>query len=183
MMGMDGTVVAVSRSDSHSFSKQNQESIELVAAYGIEGDVHAGATIKHRSRLAKEGDQPNIRQVHLLHTEIFEELKEQGYEVLPGELGENITTKGLDILAMPKGTRLHIGSSAIVELTGLRNPCGQIDDFQKGLKDALLDHDAEGNLIRKSGVMSIVIASGDVVPGDPIRVELPPLPHERMERV
>jgi MOSC domain-containing protein YiiM len=103
--------------------------------------------------------------------------------VQPGDLGENITTSGLDLLALPAGTRLHLGASAVVEITGLRNPCIQIDHFQKGLMAATLDRDADGNLIRKAGIMSIVIADGDVRPGDVIRVELPDMPHRPLQPV
>lgn len=151
--------------------------IRLVAGHGVEGDAHFGTTVKHIHRVKQDPTQPNLRQVHLMHAELFDELRAQGFSVRPGEIGENITTRGLDILSLPRGTRLHIGSTAVVEVTGLRNPCVQIDRFQKGLLDAVLDRDDTGALIRKSGVMSIVIAGGDVVPGDAIEVVLPPEPY------
>ena len=136
-----------------------------------------GETVKHRSRVRKDPTQPNLRQVHLLPTELFEELHAKGFAVKPGDLGENITTSGIDLLALPTGTRLHLGADAVVAITGLRNPCIQLDHFQQGLMAATLDRDANGNLIRKAGIMSIVIAGGDVRPGDAIRVEMPAQPH------
>jgi MOSC domain-containing protein YiiM len=136
-----------------------------------------GETVKHRSRVRKDPMQPNLRQVHLLHIELFEELRAKGFAVKPADLGENITTEGIDLLALPAGTRLHLGASAVVEVTGLRNPCIQLDHFQQGLMAATVDKDADGNLIRKAGIMSIVITDGEVRPGDAIRVELPDMPH------
>jgi len=180
---MEGSVVAVSRSESHSFSKPNQESIQLIAGYGVEGDAHAGATVQHLSRMAKNPDTPNVRQVHLLHAEVFEEVHAAGFEVGPGQIGENVTTRGIDILALPTGTRLRLGKDAVVEVTGLRNPCAQIDDFQSGLMAAFLGKDEQGNLVRKSGVMGIVVTGGEVRPGDPIQVEFPSEPHRPLEKV
>lgn len=178
-----GEVVAVSISATHSFHKQNQGSIHLLSGLGVEGDAHMGKTVKHRSRVAQDPTQPNLRQVHLIHAELFEELQAAGFQVSPGELGENITTKGVQLLALPTGTLLYVGDTAVVELTGLRNPCPQLDRFQPGLKNAVLEQDASGNLIRKAGVMGIVLADGRVRPGDPIRVQLPPPPHRALERV
>lgn len=178
-----GTVVAVSRSGSHSFSKVNQERILLVAGLGVEGDAHMGVTVKHRSRVAQDPTQPNLRQVHLIHTELFEELKAKGFSVTAGDMGENITTRGIDLLGLPTHTRLCLGETAIVEVTGLRNPCAQLDRFQSGLMSAVLDRDGDGNLVRKAGIMGIVLAGGEVRPGDTIRVELPPEPHQPLERV
>ncbi len=170
---MNATISAVSLSARHMFSKPNVFSIRLIKGLGIEGDAHMGATVKHRSRAAKNATEPNLRQVHLIHEELFAELDAQGFRVAPGEMGENITTSGVDLLALPQGARLHLGESAIVEVTGLRDPCIQIDRFQQGLMKAVLGRDANGGIIRKSGVMSIVIAGGDVRAGDAIRVELP----------
>jgi MOSC domain-containing protein YiiM len=136
-----------------------------------------GETVRHRSRVRRDPTQPNLRQVHLIHTELFDELRDKGFDVKPGELGENITTSNIDLLALSTGTRLHIGASAVVEITGLRNPCVQLDTFQKGLMAATLDKDAAGNLVRKAGVMSVVLAGGDVRPGDIIKVERPASPH------
>ncbi|WP_309717257.1 MOSC domain-containing protein [Armatimonas sp.] len=177
------TVLAVSASPTHGFHKQAQAQIRLLAGLGVEGDAHCGATVKHRSRVAQNPDQPNLRQVHLMHSELFEELAAAGFTVAPGELGENITTRGIDLLSLPVGTRLHLGETAIVELTGLRNPCAQIENFQKGLLAAVLDRDESGNLVRKAGVMGIVLTGGTVRPGDAIHVVLPPEPHQPLERV
>ena len=177
-MAIDGPrVLAVCRSGRHGFSKPTALQIRLVAGLGVEGDAHAGETVKHRSRVRKDPTAPNLRQVHLIQAELFDELRGKGFAVQPGDLGENVTTSGIDLLALPTGTRLHLGATAMVEVTGLRNPCIQIDGFQKGLMKATLDKDAAGNLIRKAGIMSIVLAHGDVRPGDAIRVELPSMPH------
>jgi MOSC domain-containing protein YiiM len=166
-------VDSVARSARHSFSKTPQLYIRLIAGLGVEGDAHQGATVKHRSRVARDPHQPNLRQVHLIHAELFDELREKGFRVGPGEMGENITTRGVDLLLLPRGTRLRIGGTAVIELTGLRNPCVQIDRFQPGLMKAVLERDEAGHLVRKSGVMAIVIEGGDVYPEDPISVELP----------
>ncbi|RDI57761.1 MOSC domain-containing protein [Microvirga subterranea] len=174
---MGAIVTAVSSSASHSFGKRNQLSIRLLAGLGVAGDAHAGETVKHRSRVAKDPTQPNLRQVHLIHGELHDELNAAGFNVGAGEMGENITTRGIDLLGLPEGARLHIGDAATIEVTGLRNPCVQIDRFRKGMMKAVLGRDAQGNLVRKSGVMGIVLAGGDVSPGDAIRVELPDGPH------
>lgn len=172
-----GLVAAVSRSPTHSLSKPNADGIRLLAGLGVEGDAHQGATVKHRSRVAKNPATPNLRQVHLIHTELFEELGARGFSVSPGLMGENVTTTGVDLLALPTGTRLHLGEEAVVEVTGLRNPCRQLDSLQSGLMAATLDRDGDGNLIRKAGIMAIVVSGGVVRQGDQIRIELPPLPH------
>jgi MOSC domain-containing protein YiiM len=171
---MNAVVTAVSRSARHTFSKPIQLTIRLVAGLGVEGDAHLGETVKHRSRVRKNPLAPNLRQVHLLHEELFTELREQGFDVAAGAVGENVTTRGLDLLALPTGTRLRLGADAVVEVTGLRHPCGQLNDFQPGLMAATLGRDADGRLVRKAGVMAIVLAGGDVRPGDTIAVELPP---------
>lgn len=180
---MTATVVWVGKDAHHHFSKRPALSIRLVAGEGIEGDAHRGTTVKHRSRVAADPTQPNLRQVHLMHGELFDELAGKGFSVHPGDLGENITTRGVDLLALPTGTRLAIGDTAVVELTGLRNPCNQIETFQKGLLAAVLDRAPDGGLIRKAGVMAIVITGGDILPGDAITVTLPAEPHRRLERV
>jgi MOSC domain-containing protein YiiM len=180
---MNGTVVAVSKSATHSFSKPNQKSIRLRIGLGVEGDAHMGEKVQHRSRIAKDPNQPNLRQVHLIHAELHDELRERGFDIYPGQMGENITTRGIDLLSLPIGTRLHIGTTALVEVTGLRNPCYQLDDFQEGLMKAVLDRDEQGNLIRKAGVMGIVLTDGEVYVNDDIRVELPPEPHEQLKPV
>jgi len=174
---MSGVVVAVSLSPTHTFSKPNQATIRLLEGLGVEGDAHSGETVKHRSRVAVDPTQPNLRQVHLIHAELHDELQRAGFQVQPGEMGENITTREIDLLGLPSGTCLHIGSDAVVEITGLRTPCKQLDKVQAGLMDAVLDRDEEGNVIRKSGVMGIVLAGGVVQVGDAIRLELPPTPH------
>ncbi|GAB2178997.1 MOSC domain-containing protein [Dongia sp. agr-C8] len=174
---MKGSVVAVSRSKSHSFSKPTEMSIRLIAGQGVEGDAHSGATVKHRSRVRVDPTQPNLRQVHLVHAELHEELNAAGFRVHPGDIGENITTRGIDLLGLPTGSVLRIGRTAVIRVTGLRNPCTQLDGFQQGLTAAVLDRDAEGRLVRKAGVMSVVLEGGEVVPGDSITVELPPEPH------
>ena len=178
-----GSVVAVSARSGHHFSKTPALSIRLLTGLGVAGDAHMGETVKHRSRVRRDPTQPNLRQVHLIHAELFSELRGKGFVVQPADLGENITTDGIDLLALPTGTRLHLGASAVVEVTGLRNPCIQIDTFQKGLMAATLDRDAAGDLVRKAGVMSIVISDGDIRPGDAIRVELPAPPHHPLQPV
>ena len=164
------SVVAVHLSAKHRFSKETVREIELVQGRGVKGDAHFGATIKHRSRWAKGASQPNLRQVHLLHEELFAELRGKGFEVLPGEMGENVTTRGVDLLALSTGTRLQLGAEAVVELTGLRNPCSQIESFKHGLVEAVLDRMPDGTLVRKVGVMCVVVASGVVRAGDSIVV-------------
>jgi MOSC domain-containing protein YiiM len=180
---MDGIVTAVSRSATHTMTKPNETSIQLLEGLGVEGDAHLGVTVKHRSRVKRDPTQPNLRQVHLVHAELFDELRPAGYDLVPGQIGENVTTRGIDLLGLPAGTKLHLGESAVVQVTGLRNPCSQLDDIQKGLMAATLDRDADGNLVRKAGVMAIVLAGGEVRPDDPIRVELPPEPHDPLAPV
>jgi MOSC domain-containing protein YiiM len=180
---MDGQVTAVSRSPTHTLSKPNEAGIRLLAGVGVEGDAHSGATVKHRSRVARDPSQPNLRQVHLIHAELHDELRAAGFAVSAGQMGENITTGGVDLLALPTGTRLHLGDEAVVEVTGLRNPCAQLDTIQPGLMAAVLDRDEHGDLIRKAGLMGVVLAGGEVRPGDPIRVELPPAPHRPLAPV
>lgn len=178
-----GVVVAVSRSATHTFSKPNVGSIRLLAGLGVEGDAHLGVTVKHRSRVARDPTQPNLRQVHLIHAELHEELRAAGFAVSPGAMGENVTTRDVDLLGLPTGTRLRLGATAVVEVTGLRNPCTQLDGLQPGLMRAVVDRDETGAVIRRAGVMGVVLATGDVHPGDPIVVTLPPLPHRPLDRV
>lgn len=180
---MDGTITAVSRSGAHTFSKPNADRIRLLPGLGVEGDAHLGQTVKHRSRVARDPTQPNLRQVHLVHAELHDELRARGFQVGPGEMGENVTTRGVDLLALPTGTRLHLGAAAVVEVTGLRNPCAQLDRFQPGLMAAVLDRGEDGELVRKAGIMGVVVAGGEVRPGDAIRVELPPEPHRGLQPV
>ncbi|MFJ6348071.1 MOSC domain-containing protein [Streptomyces sp. NPDC092046] len=176
-------VTTVSSNGVYSFTKPNRESITLLAGLGVEGDVHAGVTVKHRSRVAKDPAVPNLRQVHLIHAELFEDVALAGFEVTPGALGENVTTRGIDLLGLPTGTRLHLGAEAVVEVTGLRNPCAQIDNYRHGLLKQVLGRDEEGRIVRKAGIMSVVLTGGEVRPGDTIRVELPAEPHRALEMV
>lgn len=180
---MGGTISAVSSNGTYSFSKPNRESITLLAGFGVEGDVHGGATVKHRFRMRKDPSQPNLRQVHLIHEELFEEVRRAGFEVAAGQLGENVTTRGIDLLALPRGTRLRLGESAVVEVTGLRNPCAQIDGFQKGLMKQVVGRDEDGRPRFRSGIMSVVVTGGVVRPGDTVGVELPAGPHQDLEIV
>ncbi len=180
---MSGQVIAVSSNATHSFSKAIRDGISLLAGLGVEGNAHCGVTVKHRSRVAQNPDQPNLRQIHLIHRELFDELAAKGYPVTPGQLGENIATEGIDLLALPVDTELHIGATVRLRLTGLRNPCGQLDKFQPGLMAAVLDRTPDGKLIRKAGVMSMVLAGGVVRAGDAIKVMLPAAPYRALDRV
>lgn len=177
-----GHVVAVHRSATHTLQKYPEADIQLLAGLGVEGDAHLGKTVKHRSRVRVDPTQPNLRQVHLIQQELHDTLATQGFAVVAGQMGENITTQGIDLLALPKGALLHIGA-ATIEVTGLRNPCNQLNGIQEGLMAAVLDRDAEGKLIRKSGIMGIVKRGGRVAPGDAIRVILPQEPFEALDRV
>ena len=178
-----GVVTAVSRSAAHTFSKARQPSIRLVPGLGVESDAHQGATVKHRSRVARDPTQPNLRQVHLIHAELHDELNARGFDVAPGEMGENVTTRGVPLLDLPAGTRLRLGRGAVVELTGLRNPCAQLDRFQHGLLGAVLERRPDGRVVRKAGVMGVVVAGGEVAPGDEIEVDLPSGAHRPLEVV
>jgi MOSC domain-containing protein YiiM len=178
---VSGQVVAVSCSAGHRFSKENQLQIRLRAGLGVEGDVHATAAERHRSGSPTRDARPNLRQVHLLHAELFDELAPAGFRLKAGDIGENITTRGLDLLGLPLGTRLHLGATAVVRVTGLREPCSQLDRFQRGLKAAMLVPDASSGVAPRCGIMAVVVADGDVAPGDPIHVELPDEPHSPLE--
>ncbi|WP_405495553.1 MOSC domain-containing protein [Streptomyces sp. NBC_00096] len=181
--GTAAQVASVSSNGVYSFTKPTRESITLLEGLGVEGDVHAGVTVKHRSRVAQDPTQPNLRQVHLIHRELFEEVAEAGHELEPGQLGENVTTEGIDLLGLPTGTLLRLGADAVVEVTGLRNPCLQIDAFQHGLLKLVVSRDDEGNLLRKAGIMGVVHRGGTIRPGDSIEITLPPEPHTPLERV
>ena len=176
-------MVAVARDDAHRFSKPLRDEIRLIEGHGIEGDAHAGATVRKRSRFRGTWTEPNLRQVHLLQRELFDELAVEGHEVEPGELGENVTTDGLDLLALPRGTRIRLGDAAEVELTGLRNPCVQIDRFQSGLMKRLVRRDGSGATHRRAGVMAVVVDGGTVRAGDPLEITLPDGPREPLEVV
>ncbi len=180
---VEGSVEAVARSVGRRFSRTIAGSITLIAGLGVEGDAHAGVTVKHRSRGSRRSDAAKLRQVHLVHRELFDEMAILGFKVRPGDIGENITTKGIDLLRLPRGTRLRLGRDAVVEVTGLRNPCAQLDAFEAGLMRAMLDRDEGGQLVRKAGVMAIVCISGTVAPGDHVVIKLPVGPHLRLEPV
>ncbi|APZ51693.1 MOSC domain-containing protein [Salipiger abyssi] len=175
-------VAAVAKDAAHRFSKPVCAAIRLIAGEGVEGDAHRGVTVQHRSRVTQDPSQPNLRQVHLLAVELFEELAAKGYDLQPGDLGENIATRGLDLLGLPRGTVLEIGEAAI-EVTGLRNPCAQISGFRPGLLSEVLMRGADGRLIRRAGIMAVVTRGGLVRPGDAITVHLPEAPHLPLERV
>lgn len=174
---MDRVVAAVSRSGQHTFTKPTATAIRLLAGLGVEGDAHLGRTVKHRSRVARNPSQPNLRQVHLIHAELHEELRAYGFTVGPGQMGENVTTRGVDLLGLPVGSRLRLGPTAVVEVTGLRDPCVQLEQIQRGLMKAVLGRDEHGAVVRKAGVMGVVLAGGVVRPGDPIAVIPPAGPH------
>jgi MOSC domain-containing protein YiiM len=176
-------VVSVSRDSDHRFSKPVAPEIRLLAGLGVEGDAHAGVTVQHRSRVAADPTQPNLRHVHLIASELLDELAGLGFAIAPGQLGENVTTRGLDLLALPRGAVLRLGEDARVEVTGLRNPCRQIDAFRPGLLKQVVGRAEDGSLVRRAGVMGVVLSGGTVRPGDPIAVELPPVPHQRLDRV
>lgn len=180
---MEGRIEAVSASSTHTMVKPTQATIRLLAGLGVEGDAHQGVTVRHRSRVQRDPTQPNLRQVHLIHGELHDELRAGGFTVGPGEMGENVTTRHVDLLALPTGTRLRLGEVAVVELTGLRNPCDQLNGVRPGLMNAVLDKDVEGNIIRKAGVMAIVITGGEVHAGDAVVVDLPAQPHEPLKPV
>ncbi|MFF9640867.1 MOSC domain-containing protein [Kitasatospora aureofaciens] len=180
---MSGTVVAVSSNAEYSFSKPNRTGITLLAGLGVEGDVHAGVTVRHRSRVAQDPTVPNLRQVHLIHRELLTELAESGFDVAPGALGENITTEGVDLLGLPVGAVLRIGPEAEVEVTGLRNPCVQIENYRAGLLKQVVSRTEDGALVRRAGIMGVVRAGGPVRPGDAITVVLPEGPHRALDRV
>ncbi len=172
-----GRVVSVSSSDNHSMSKPTSDCIKLIAGYGVDGDAHGGQTVKHRSRVARDPTQPNLRQVHLIHAELHEELRQRGFNAQAGWMGENITTEGIDLLELGTDTLLKVGEEAVIRVTGLRNPCAQLDGLQPGLMQAVLDRDSDGNPVRRAGIMGVVEATGSVKPGDPIVVSLPSSDH------
>lgn len=180
---LTGRVIAVSRDGDHNFTKPNVTAITLIAGLGVKGDAHLGETVQHRVRVKEDPTKPNLRQVHLIHAELFDELAEAGFRLAPGDIGENITTRGLDLLSLPKGTRLCLGTSAVIQVTGLRNPCRQIEAFRPGLLARLTQGGKDGHAIIKSGIMAIVLAGGEVRAGDAVLAELPAEPHERLGRV
>jgi MOSC domain-containing protein YiiM len=177
------SVVSVNLDGGHHFSKRPVDDVLFIEGLGIAGDAHAGETVQHLSRKRWHKDEPNLRQVHLIHRELFDELRNEGFEVSAGDLGENVTTEGIDLLGLPRGTVLHLGAGAAIEVTGLRNPCVQIDRFRQGLLKAVVRTDDDGAVERRTGVMAVVRAGGTVRPGDAVRIELPPEPHEALTTV
>lgn len=181
---MPPVVQAVHRSASYTFSKPSVEAIRLLEGLGVEGDIHSGVTVKHRSRVQRDPTQPNLRQVHLIHAELHDQLRAQGFEVAPGQMGENITTRGIDLLGLATGTLLRFGEgTAVIRITGLRNPCGQLNGLHEGLMNACVFKDESGETVRLAGIMGVVLATGEVRPNDPIHIEPPPGPHSPLEPV
>jgi MOSC domain-containing protein YiiM len=172
-VGASGVVVGVARSEVHAFSKHSLPSITLIEGLGVEGDAHAGVTVQHLSRMRRDPTQPNLRQVHLIPIEVLEDAAANGFDVPPGAMGENITTGGVDLLGLPVGTVLELGDEAVVRVTGLRNPCVQIDDYQRGLLKEMLGRDERGDVVRRAGVMAVVVRGGPVRPGDAVGVREP----------
>jgi MOSC domain-containing protein YiiM len=171
-----GQVIAVAVDDRHRLSKRAVQEIRMLAGLGVEGDAHLGVTVKHRSRVQADPSQPNLRQVHLIQRELLDELADAGFDVAPADLGENVTTRGIHLLGLPRGAILRLGADVELQVTGLRNPCSQIEKFRPGLLKAVLGKTPGGEVVRKTGVMTIVINGGNVSPGDRIIVELPAPP-------
>ena len=180
---MTATIIGLARDSNHRLSKRPGAAVRLIAGRGVEGDAHAGSLVQHLSRMAKDPNAANLRQVHLIHAELFDELAGKGFAVGPAQMGENVTTRGIDLLGLSRGTRLRLGAEAVIEITGLRNPCHQLDGLAPGLMEAVLDHGDDGSLVRKCGVMAVVITSGTVALGDAIQLESLPLAHEPLEPV
>jgi MOSC domain-containing protein YiiM len=176
-------VAALAQSSHHGFSKQPVQSVTLVAGEGVAGDAHCGRTVRHRSRVRQDPYQPNLRQVHLLAAELLDELEAEGFRLATGDLGENVLTSGVNLLAMPRGTQLRFPMGTCLELTGLRNPCSQIEAFRPGLLGQVMRKTADGEIERRAGVMAIVLTGGAIAVGDPIEVILPRLPHVKLEVV
>ncbi len=183
MDSISGSVIAVCSRDAHLFSKENREEIELIKNFGINGDAHAGMYVKHRSRVKKNPKQLNLRQVHLIPIELLNEMKQHRYDLHPGDLGENITTSGIDLINLPLNSQINIGEEVVLEVKGLRDPCKQIEAFKEGLLKKMITKDADGNLIRKTGIMTIVLGGGIVKPNDKIEVVLPKKPYHKLEVV
>ncbi|TIX49842.1 MOSC domain-containing protein [Alteraurantiacibacter aquimixticola] len=182
-MKLSGHVMAVAAGAWHRFSKPSLASIGIVAGHGVDGDAHAGSAVKHRSRVAADPAQPNLRQVHLIHGELLDALADEGFTVAPGQLGENVTTRGMDLLTLPTGTLLRLGDQAVLEVTGLRNPCRQIEAFRPGLLGRLARKRGDGSIERLAGIMCVARKSGRVAPGDPLNAELPPAPYRPLKAV
>ena len=179
----DARVEAVCVSSTHSMSKPVAPQIRLLAGLGVEGDAHLGRTVQHRSRVAQDPGQPNLRQLHLIQAELLDELQVRGFPMGPGVLGENVLTRGLALLSLPRSARVHLGPEAVAEVTGLRNPCAQLDGLYPGLMAAVLGRDEHGTLIRRAGIMAVVLVGGDLRPGDPVWAEWPSPPYLPLDRV
>jgi MOSC domain-containing protein YiiM len=180
---MTARIHALSFNAKHAASKGPVDSLRLRAGLGVEGDAHAGKSVQHRSRVELEPDQPNLRQVHLIHLELLEELRAKGFELEPGCMGENVMTEGIDLLGLPTGARLELGEDVVLAVTGLRNPCAQLDAVQPGLMSAVVHRDDAGRLVRRAGIMTIVLEGGEIRRGDAIRITLPAEPHRPLEPV
>jgi MOSC domain-containing protein YiiM len=183
----EASVVAVHRAPEYQFSKDTTDSITLLAGLGVEGDAHLGATVQHRSRVASDPNQPNLRQVHLVMSELLDEVRTAGTSIDNGQLGENITTSGIDLIGLPVGSVLRIGPDALVALTGLRNPCKQIRDVGEGvLKMMFVDgeeYGRPGEQVGRTGVMGVVLTGGEVRSNDTIKIRYPAGPHTPMQKV
>ena len=177
---MTATIIGLASDAQHRFSKQPVRSLTLLAGLGVAGDAHAGCTVQHLSRVKQDPSQPNLRQVHLIHVELFDELAGKGFAIAPGQMGENITTRGLDLLGLSRGTRLRLGTEALIEITGLRNPCRQLNGLAPGLMNAVLDRAEDGTLVRKCGVMAVVVSSGEVRVGDAVALASIPAEFEAL---
>ena len=180
---MKPTIIGLASDGAHRFSKQPCGAVTLRAGLGVEGDAHAGRLVQHLSRMAKDPGAANLRQVHLIHAELFDELAAQGFAIGPGQMGENVTTRGIDLLGLSRGTRLRLGAEAVIEVTGLRNPCHKLNGLAPGLMEAVLGRADDGSLIRKAGVMAVVVTGGEVLVGDEITLDSVPLGHEPLEPV
>jgi len=174
-LALDGRVVGLARDGRNGFSKSAMDTICLIQGQGVEGDAHSGPFVRHRYLARRQPRLPNLRQVHLIPSELFEALRNAGYDLHPGDLGDNIATAGLDLETLPMGALLDLGSEACIELTGLRTPCVLIDRFRTGLKRQMVCSEPVAPRFR-CGVMSIVRTGGRLAVGDPIRVRLPPKP-------
>lgn len=199
---MVAQVVAVSRDGTHRFSKVPRQAITVVAGMGVAGDAHAGTLVQHRSRVRRDPNQPNLRQVHLIQTELLDEARAAGHDVAPGGLGENVLTEGLDLLALATDSRLLIGD-AVLRVTGLRNPCHQINEYSAGLLNIVVARiDGVGSsadvtlsasggadaldgvrIVRRAGVMAVVERDGEIRPSMFIDVLAPPEPHRPLAPV
>ena len=180
---MSPKIIGLASDGAHRFAKQPCGAVTLRAGLGVEGDAHAGRLVQHLSRMAKDPGAANLRQVHLIHAELFDELAAKGFVIAPGQMGENVTTRGIDLLGLSRGTRLRLGAEAVIEVTGLRNPCHQLNGLAPGLMKAVLGRTEDGSLIRKAGVMAVVVTGGEILVGDEITLDSVPLGYVPLEPV